>query len=96
MPPWRGGKEIHGKPLTFSRLYPPYLRGQAYLLAHHGSAAIEFQKVIDHPGVVANFITAPLVRLQLGRAYARLREPRASYLGALHSNLRGINKKQRD
>jgi tetratricopeptide (TPR) repeat protein len=48
-----------------------YERGQAYLLLHRGNeAAGEFQKLLDHPGVVFNSITGPLAHLQLGRAYA--------------------------
>ena len=48
-----------------------YDRGQAYLLLHKGNeAAAEFQKVLDHPGVVFNSITGALAHLQLGRAYA--------------------------
>jgi len=47
-----------------------YERGQAYLLLHQGNeAAAEFQKILDHPGVVLNSITGALARLQLGRAY---------------------------
>jgi DNA-binding winged helix-turn-helix (wHTH) protein/tetratricopeptide (TPR) repeat protein len=49
-------------------LYPAYLRGQAYLLAHNGpAAAAEFQKLIDHRGIVMNFITGALAHLQLAR-----------------------------
>ncbi len=52
-------------------LYPAYVRGQAYLLAHNGTAAAaEFQKLVDHRGIVLNFVTGALVHLQLGRAYA--------------------------
>ena len=52
-------------------LYPAYVRGQAYLLAHNGAAAAaEFQKVLDHPGIVQNFVTGALAHLQIGRAYA--------------------------
>jgi len=52
-------------------LYPVYLRGQADLLAHNGSAAaVEFQKILDHPGIVLNFVTGALAHLQLARAYA--------------------------
>ncbi len=48
-----------------------YERGQAYLLLHKGSeAAAEFQKILDHPGVVLTAITGALAHLQLGRAYA--------------------------
>jgi len=51
-------------------LYPAYVRGQAYLMAHNGAAALaEFQKLNDHRGTVANFVTGALVHLQIGRAY---------------------------
>jgi eukaryotic-like serine/threonine-protein kinase len=54
-----------------SNMYPVYVRGQAYLLAHDGrAAAAEFQKMLDHKGVLQNFVIAALVRLQVGRAYA--------------------------
>ena len=52
-------------------LQPAYVRGQAYLLAHNGTAAAaEFQKLLDHRGIVGNFVTGSLAHLQLGRAYA--------------------------
>jgi serine/threonine protein kinase/predicted Zn-dependent protease len=52
-------------------LYPAYVRGQAYLLAHNGTAAAaEFQKLLDHRGIVLNSVTGALTLLQLGRAYA--------------------------
>ena len=52
-------------------LYPVYLRGQAYLAAHQGSAAAaEFQKILDHSGVVVNEPIGALAHLGLGRAYA--------------------------
>ena len=52
-------------------LYPAYVRGQAYLLAHNGTAAAaEFQKLLDYRGIVENFVTGSLAHLQLGRAYA--------------------------
>jgi len=52
-------------------LYPPYLRGQAYLLLHNGAAAAaEFQKLLDHPGIALNFPLGALARLQLAKAYA--------------------------
>ena len=58
-------------PLQVGTLYPAYLRGQAYLLAHSGAAAAaEFQKLLDHKGIVANFVTGAVVQLQIGRAYA--------------------------
>jgi len=56
---------------TINYLYPAYVRGQAYLLAHNGTAAVaEFQKLLDHRGIVLNFVTGALAHLQLGRAYA--------------------------
>jgi tetratricopeptide (TPR) repeat protein len=52
-------------------LYPVYLRGEAYLAAKQGpAAAAEFQKILDHPGVVRNEPIGALSHLQLGRAYA--------------------------
>jgi tetratricopeptide (TPR) repeat protein len=52
-------------------LYPAYLRGEAYLLTHNGTAAAaEFQKLLDHRGLVLNFVTGALAHLQVGRAYA--------------------------
>jgi len=48
-----------------------YTRGNAYLALHKGSeAAAEFQKIVDHPGVALNSITAALAKLGLARAYA--------------------------
>jgi predicted Zn-dependent protease len=48
-----------------------YLRGEAYLMLHDGKgAAAEFQKFIDHRGVVRNFPWGSLGRLGLARAYA--------------------------
>jgi serine/threonine protein kinase len=52
-------------------LYPVYLRGEAYLAAKQGAAAgVEFQKILDHPGVVINEVIGALAHLGLGRAYA--------------------------
>jgi tetratricopeptide (TPR) repeat protein len=52
-------------------LCPVYLRGEAYLMFHDGNrAAAEFQKFIDHRGVVMNFPWGALARLGLARAYA--------------------------
>ncbi|MGA9426983.1 MAG: hypothetical protein WBV33_18040, partial [Terracidiphilus sp.] len=52
-------------------LYPAYVRGQAYLMAHDGNAAAaEFQKLLDHTGIVTNFVTGSLAHLQIARAYA--------------------------
>jgi eukaryotic-like serine/threonine-protein kinase len=52
-------------------LYPVYLRGEAYLAAKQGpAAASEFQKILDHPGVVQNEPIGALAHLGLGQAYA--------------------------
>jgi serine/threonine protein kinase/tetratricopeptide (TPR) repeat protein len=52
-------------------LCPVYLRGEAYLMLHDGNrAAVEFQKFIDHRGLVVNFPWGALARLGLARAYA--------------------------
>jgi eukaryotic-like serine/threonine-protein kinase len=54
-----------------NNLYPAYVRGEAYLAANNGTAAAaEFQKLIDHPGIVGNSVTGALAHLQIGRAYA--------------------------
>ncbi len=51
-------------------LYPAYVRGQAYLATHQGSeAASEFQKILDHRGIVLNEPIGALARLGLARAY---------------------------
>jgi Tfp pilus assembly protein PilF len=48
-----------------------YIRGQAYLAAGKGSeAAGEFQKIVDHSGIVWNCWTGALAHLGLARAYA--------------------------
>ena len=52
-----------------SNMYPAYIRGQAYLLEHNGSAAAaEFKKLLDHRGIVQNSILGALSVLQLARA----------------------------
>jgi tetratricopeptide (TPR) repeat protein/predicted Ser/Thr protein kinase len=54
-----------------SCLYSVYLRGEAYLAAGQEGAAAEFQKIVDHPGLVWNCATGALAHLELGRAYAQ-------------------------
>jgi tetratricopeptide (TPR) repeat protein len=54
-----------------SCLYPTYIRGGAYLEAGQGSAAaVEFQKILDHSGMVWNCWTGALAHLGVARAYA--------------------------
>jgi eukaryotic-like serine/threonine-protein kinase len=55
----------------WTSLYPVYVRGEAYLAARQGKeAAAEFQKILDHRGIVLNAPIGALALLQLGRAYA--------------------------
>ena len=57
-------------PSTGDGLMPAYLRGQAYLQLRQGrEAAAEFQRLIDHPGIVVNNPFGPLSRVGLARAY---------------------------
>jgi tetratricopeptide (TPR) repeat protein/predicted Ser/Thr protein kinase len=56
---------------NLSCLYPTYVRGEAYLLAGQGSAAAaEFQRILDHSGIVWNCWTGTLARLGVARANA--------------------------
>ncbi len=60
-----------GGPPPGTTMYPPYIRGLAYLAQRNSSAAAaEFQKFLDHPGIVQNFLLGSLAHLQLARAYA--------------------------
>jgi serine/threonine protein kinase len=55
----------------FTAMFPVYVRGEAYLAARQGSeAAAEFQKILDHRGIVLNEPIGALAHLQIGRAYA--------------------------
>ena len=55
----------------FGALYPVYVRGQAYLSAHQGAeAAAEFQKILDHRGILVSDPVGALAHLQLARAFA--------------------------
>jgi len=52
-------------------LYGSYLRGTAHLAARQGApAAADFQKILDHRGMVTNDSIGVLAHMQLGRAYA--------------------------
>jgi serine/threonine protein kinase/tetratricopeptide (TPR) repeat protein len=56
---------------NISCLYHVYVRGDAYLAAGQGSAAAaEFQKILDHSGIVWNCWTGALARLGVARANA--------------------------
>jgi tetratricopeptide (TPR) repeat protein len=53
----------------FGALYPVYLRGLAYSrMGRDGEAAAEFQKILDHPGMMLSDPMGPMARLQLARA----------------------------
>ena len=55
----------------WTALYPVFVRGEAYLAAHRGSeAALEFQKIFEHRGIVQNEPIGALAHLGLARAYA--------------------------
>jgi len=55
----------------YGALYPIYVRGLAYLSAHQGTqAAMEFQKILDHRGIVVSDPIGALAHLQMGRALA--------------------------
>jgi eukaryotic-like serine/threonine-protein kinase len=52
------------------QMLPAYVRGETYLAAHQGGeAAAEFQKILDHRGVVFNSPIGALAHLGLARAY---------------------------
>ncbi len=56
---------------NISCLYPTYLHGEAYLAAGQGNAAAaEFQKILDHSGIVWNCWTGALAHLGVARANA--------------------------
>jgi hypothetical protein len=57
--------------LNLSCLYPTYIRGEAQLAAGDGAAAaVEFQKILDHSGMVWNCWTGALGHLGVARANA--------------------------
>jgi tetratricopeptide (TPR) repeat protein len=56
---------------NISCLYPTYVRGEVYLAAGQGTqAAAEFQKILDHSGIVWNCWTGALAHLGVARANA--------------------------
>jgi eukaryotic-like serine/threonine-protein kinase len=57
--------------INASCVYTAYERGQAYLAMRQGNAGVaEFQRILDHSGIVWNCWTGALARLGLARAYA--------------------------
>jgi eukaryotic-like serine/threonine-protein kinase len=54
----------------WTAMYPVFVRGEPYLAGRQGNeAAGEFQKILDHRGIVLNEPIAALAQLQIGRAY---------------------------
>jgi tetratricopeptide (TPR) repeat protein len=70
-------------PTGFNSVYPAYIRGLAYLKIGEGrEAAAEFQRLLDHPGIVGREVTGALSHLQLARAHKMMgheAEARQSY-----------------
>jgi len=55
----------------FGALYPVYVRGLACSrMGRYPEAAAEFQKILDHPGIMLNDPIGPMARLQLAKALA--------------------------
>lgn len=60
---------------AYGPLYPAYVRGDSYLAAHRGiEAAAEFEKFVDHRGLVLADPMGTLAHLQLARAWALTRD----------------------
>jgi tetratricopeptide (TPR) repeat protein len=58
------------QPFQVGMMYPVYIRGKAYLQTLQAKeAAAEFQRIIDHSGLILNFPVGVLARLGLARAY---------------------------
>jgi DNA-binding winged helix-turn-helix (wHTH) protein/Flp pilus assembly protein TadD len=58
-------------PTLLLEMYPVFVRGQAYLQTHQGrEAAAEFQKILEHRGIVNFAPIGALARLGIARAYA--------------------------
>ena len=56
---------------NLSCLYPAYVRGQSFLAANDGkAAAAEFQKILDHSGIVWSCWTGAMAKLGVARANA--------------------------
>ena len=67
--------ELGSPPSSFTGFYgvlvPVFLRGRAYLAAHRGrEAAVEFQKILDHPELIVSDPLGAVAHLELGRALA--------------------------
>lgn len=78
-------------PFNWTAMFPVFVRGEAYLAARQGpEAAAEFQRVLDHPGIVLNGPIGALARLQLGRSYElEARTSRGTDASAARAKARG-------
>lgn len=66
-----GSYEFSDTQSPVGNLYPVYVRGQAYLAMREGkAAATEFQRFLDHRGIVLSSPLGALARLGLARAYS--------------------------
>jgi len=66
-------------PTGFNSLYPAYIRGLAYLQMGDGrKAEAEFQKLLDHSGIVGREVIGALSHLQLARAQQMMGDEAAS------------------
>jgi len=73
----------------FGSLYQVYVRGLAYSrMGRHREAAAEFQKILDHPGIMLNDPMGPMARLQLARTLAASGDRAKS--AAVYEDLLGI------
>lgn len=81
--PYELGERMSSMHGNFGNLYPAYVRGEAFLALRQGAqAAVEFQKILDHRGIVVSDPVGALARLQLGRALAssgHLAKAKAAY-----------------
>jgi Flp pilus assembly protein TadD len=72
--------------LAISPMYPVYLRGEAYLKAAKAAEALgEFEKILQHPGLLQNYPLGVLARL--GRARAAALQPDRARALALYGEL---------
>jgi len=77
------------QPLEGGLMYPPYLRGLSLLEAQRPEeAAREFQKIIDRPGLVKNFVIHPLAIRGLSKALAMAH--RTQEANAMRDRFRGL------
>src|SRR5262249_13918647 len=67
--------ELANPPITFNSFfgcfYPVFVRGEAYLVQRKGAeAAAEFQRILDHRGLLLEDPLGARARVELGRAWA--------------------------